>query len=133
MPPVLQMDRSSGPRAEERLHLGPRRCAHLLARLRRYPEFIAPLLTRGQGCHVWEADDNEYIEYDGPAVGELGYGFHRSSSGVLGNCRLGQLQPTNRLSWLGRGFPGSRSGCSMVKFAKKGPTSPRQQSASPAP
>jgi glutamate-1-semialdehyde 2,1-aminomutase len=28
-----------------------------------YPEFMPPYITRGAGCHVWDADGNEFIEY----------------------------------------------------------------------
>lgn len=28
-----------------------------------YPEFMPPYIVRGEGCRVWDADDNEYIEY----------------------------------------------------------------------
>lgn len=28
-----------------------------------YPEAMAPMIVRGEGAHVWDADGNEYIEY----------------------------------------------------------------------
>lgn len=28
-----------------------------------YPELAPAFIVRGQGCHVWDVDDNEYIEY----------------------------------------------------------------------
>lgn len=28
-----------------------------------YPEFMPPYITRGEGCHVWDADGNDFIEY----------------------------------------------------------------------
>jgi glutamate-1-semialdehyde 2,1-aminomutase len=28
-----------------------------------YPEFMPPYITHGEGCHVWDADGNEFIEY----------------------------------------------------------------------
>jgi glutamate-1-semialdehyde 2,1-aminomutase len=28
-----------------------------------FPEFMQPYIVRGQGCHVWDADGNEFIEY----------------------------------------------------------------------
>src|SRR4029078_9752441 len=28
-----------------------------------YPEDTAPVIVRGRGCRVWEADGNDYIEY----------------------------------------------------------------------
>lgn len=28
-----------------------------------YPEFSLPYIVRGEGCHVWDVDGNEFIEY----------------------------------------------------------------------
>jgi glutamate-1-semialdehyde 2,1-aminomutase len=28
-----------------------------------YPEHLQPYIVRGKGCHVWDADGNEFIEY----------------------------------------------------------------------
>lgn len=28
-----------------------------------YPEFALPYIVRGEGCHVWDLDGNEFIEY----------------------------------------------------------------------
>lgn len=28
-----------------------------------YPEFAFPYMVRGEGCHVWDVDGNEFIEY----------------------------------------------------------------------
>ena len=28
-----------------------------------YPEGMAPIIVRGQGCRVWDVDGNEFIEY----------------------------------------------------------------------
>ncbi len=28
-----------------------------------YPEFMLPYIVRGEGCHVWDLDGNEFIEY----------------------------------------------------------------------
>ena len=41
-----------------------------------YPENMAPIIVRGQGCHVWDADGNRFIEYGSGlrAVG-LGHAF----------------------------------------------------------
>lgn len=41
-----------------------------------FPEFMPVYIEKGQGCHIWDADGNEYIEY---ALGlrsvTLGHGF----------------------------------------------------------
>jgi glutamate-1-semialdehyde 2,1-aminomutase len=41
-----------------------------------YPENMAPVIVRGAGCHVWDADGNRFIEYGSGlrAVG-LGHAF----------------------------------------------------------
>jgi len=28
-----------------------------------YPESASPYIVRGEGCHVWDLDGNEFIEY----------------------------------------------------------------------
>ena len=41
-----------------------------------YPELMTPVLVRGHGCRVWDADGNEYIEYGmGLRSVTLGHGF----------------------------------------------------------
>ena len=45
-----------------------------------YPADILPILTRGHGCRVWDADGNEYIEY-GMGLSAVGLG-HAFEPGV---------------------------------------------------
>lgn len=41
-----------------------------------YPAGMAPVILRGAGCHVWDIDGNEYIEYgSGLRANLLGHGF----------------------------------------------------------
>ena len=41
-----------------------------------YPEHAPGFIVRGQGCHVWDADGNEFIEYGmGSRAVSLGHGF----------------------------------------------------------
>ena len=41
-----------------------------------YPEGMAPVISRGAGCKVWDLDGNEYIEYgSGLRSTTLGHGF----------------------------------------------------------
>ena len=28
-----------------------------------YPEFMLPYIVKGEGCHIWDVDGNEFIEY----------------------------------------------------------------------
>ncbi len=38
-----------------------------------YPENMAPVIVRGEGCHVWDADGNRFIEY-GAGLRSVGLG-----------------------------------------------------------
>lgn len=38
-----------------------------------YPENMAPVIVRGEGCHVWDADGNRFIEY-GAGLRAVGLG-----------------------------------------------------------
>ncbi len=41
-----------------------------------YPEMAPPLLARGKGCHVWDVDGNEFVEYGmGLRAVTLGHAF----------------------------------------------------------
>lgn len=41
-----------------------------------YPEFALPYIVRGQGCHIWDLDGNEFIEYGmGLRSTTLGHAF----------------------------------------------------------
>src|SRR5215469_3170693 len=41
-----------------------------------YPEQAPPFLVRGAGCHVWDLDGNEFIEFGmGLRAVSLGHGF----------------------------------------------------------
>src|SRR5438105_3836855 len=43
-----------------------------------YPEESPIVIVRGNGCHVWDADGNEFIEYGmGLRTVTLGHGFER--------------------------------------------------------
>ena len=61
-----------------------------------YPQHMTPVLVRGHGCRVWDADDNEYIEY--------GMGLRAVTSVTASgrsSRRCARLFPTERTS-LGR-------------------------------
>lgn len=55
-----------------------------------YPEGMAPVIVRGQGCRVWDADGNEFIEYGSGlrAVG-LGHAFEPVLEAVRTQLPLG--------------------------------------------
>ncbi|PRC47868.1 aminotransferase class III, partial [Mycobacterium sp. ITM-2017-0098] len=62
---------------QQRLHDLVPGGAHTYARgPDQYPEFMPPVLTHGVGCHVWDADGNEYVEYGiGLRAVTLGHGY----------------------------------------------------------
>lgn len=88
-----------------------------------YPERAPAFIARGQGCHVWDADGNEFIEY--------GMGLRAVT---LGHAYEPVLQAAYRQMLLGANFTRPASieieaaetvldvidGADMVKFAKNG-------------
>lgn len=64
-------------RLQDRLHRLVPGGAHTYARgADQYPEFMPPVLTRGRGARVWDADGNEYVEYGmGLRAVTLGHGY----------------------------------------------------------
>lgn len=88
-----------------------------------YPEAMAPMIVRGQGAHVWDADGNEYIEYgsglrsvslghahpvvDQRVVEALGKGCNFARPSVL------ELEAAERILAL---VPGAE----QIKFCKNG-------------
>ncbi|MBK8047661.1 MAG: glutamate-1-semialdehyde 2,1-aminomutase [Anaerolineales bacterium] len=88
-----------------------------------YPENAPPLLVRGAGCHVWDVDGNEYIEY---AMGlrsvTLGHGYqpvveaaYRAMQGGTNFTRPSLLEAECAERVLDvLGYDG------MIKFAKNG-------------
>jgi len=88
-----------------------------------YPELAPAFLARGQGCHVWDVDGNEYIEYGmGLRSVTLGHGY----APVVNAAHQAMLNGTNftRPSSLevtcAQMFLELIDGAEMVKFAKNG-------------
>jgi glutamate-1-semialdehyde 2,1-aminomutase len=88
-----------------------------------YPELAPGFLVRGRGCHVWDADGNEYIEYGmGLRAVTLGHGY----PSVVDAAYRAMLNGTNftRPSPIevecAQAFLGLIDGAEMVKFAKNG-------------
>jgi glutamate-1-semialdehyde 2,1-aminomutase len=98
--------------------------AHTYARgSDQYPEFMAPVLTRGQGCRVWDADDNEYVEYGmGLRSVTLGHGFRPVVEAVSSAIADGVnfSRPTILELAAAEDFLNLVHGADMVKFAKNG-------------
>lgn len=88
-----------------------------------YPEMSPAFIARGKGCHVWDVDGNEYIEY--------GMGLR---SVTLGHAYEPVVEAAYRQMMLGSNFTRPASielecaekllsmipGAEMVKFAKNG-------------
>jgi len=88
-----------------------------------YPEFMAPVLTRGRGCRVWDADDNEYIEYGmGLRSVTLGHGYRPVVEAVCSAIADGVnfSRPTELELAAAEDFLDLVPGADMVKFAKNG-------------
>jgi glutamate-1-semialdehyde 2,1-aminomutase len=55
-----------------------------------YPEMAPGFMARGKGCHVWDLDDNEYIEYGmGLRSVTLGHGFQPVIEAAYQQMQLG--------------------------------------------
>lgn len=88
-----------------------------------YPYLSPGFIVRGQGCHVWDADGNEFIEYGmGLRAVTLGHAFGRVVEAVTRSLSLGtnfsrpgvmELEAAEALLGLFPHFD-------MVKFAKNG-------------
>ena len=98
--------------------------AHTYARgSDQYPEDMAPVLVRGDGCRVWDADGNCFIEYGmGLRSVTLGHGYrpvleavHQALADGVNFSRPTQLEVAAAEDFLGL-VPGA----DMVKFAKNG-------------
>ena len=50
-----------------------------------YPYGVSPyFIKKGKGSHVWDVDDNEYIDFiNGLASVTLGYNYHDVNAAVL--------------------------------------------------
>ncbi|RJO73514.1 glutamate-1-semialdehyde 2,1-aminomutase [Nocardia panacis] len=98
--------------------------AHTYARgSDQYPEFMAPILVRGAGCRVWDADGNSYIEYGmGLRSVTLGHGYRPVVAAVTRAIAdgVGFSRPTELEVRAAEDFLALVPGADMVKFAKNG-------------
>ena len=55
-----------------------------------FPEGMAPIMERGSGCHVWDVDGNEYLEYGmGLRAVTLGHGYPAVAEAVAAQVTQG--------------------------------------------
>ena len=88
-----------------------------------YPETAPPFIDRGEGCHAWDLDGNEYIEYGmGLRSVALGHAFPRVIEAVRKELSHGCnfTRPSPREVEAAEAFLGCVSSADMVKFAKNG-------------
>jgi glutamate-1-semialdehyde 2,1-aminomutase len=88
-----------------------------------YPEAAPPFIARGDGCHVWDLDGNEFIEYGmGLRSVALGHAFPRVVEAVRRELANGTnfTRPSPREVECAEIFLSCVSTGEMVKFAKNG-------------
>ena len=90
-----------------------------------YPERAPPLIARGRGCHVWDVDGNEFIEYGmGLRAVTLGHAYPRVIEAVRASLDLGTnfTRPAPEELACAEAFLALVRGADMVKFTKDGST-----------
>jgi glutamate-1-semialdehyde 2,1-aminomutase len=88
-----------------------------------FPQFASPYITHGKGCHVWDVDGNEYIEY---AMGlrsvTLGHAYEPVVNAAIAQMRHGTNfnRPCPIELKCAEELLGLLPHAEMVKFAKNG-------------
>jgi glutamate-1-semialdehyde 2,1-aminomutase len=88
-----------------------------------YPERAPAFIVRGKGCHVWDADGNEFIEYGmGLRAVTLGHAYQPVIEAAYREMQLGSnfTRPAEIEVDLAESFLEIVDGADMVKFAKNG-------------
>jgi glutamate-1-semialdehyde 2,1-aminomutase len=88
-----------------------------------YPLSAPGFLKRGQGCHVWDIDGNEFIEYGmGLRAVTLGHAYQPVVEAAHRQMLLGEnyTRPAAIEVECAEEFLGLIDGADMVKFAKNG-------------
>jgi len=98
--------------------------AHTYARgSDQYPDGMAPVLVRGRGAHVWDADGNRFVEYGmGLRSVTLGHGYQPVLDAVRAvlDDGLSFSRPTVHELAAAEDFLSVVPGADMVKFGKNG-------------
>jgi len=90
-----------------------------------YPELSPGIIARGFGCHVWDVDGNEFIEYGmGLRAVTLGHAYPAVVSAVQESLVLGTnfTRPSKMELDCAEIFLSIIDGAEMVKFTKDGST-----------
>ncbi len=88
-----------------------------------YPEQAPGFLVKGKGCHVWDVDGNEYIEYGmGLRAVTLGHGYEPVVEAAYKQMLMGInfTRPAPIEIECAEKFLSLIEGAEMVKFAKNG-------------
>ena len=88
-----------------------------------YPERAPAFIARGKGCHVWDLDGNEFIEYGmGLRAVTLGHAFEPVVEAAYAQMKLGAnfTRPAKIEADLAEAMLELIDGADMVKFAKNG-------------
>jgi glutamate-1-semialdehyde 2,1-aminomutase len=88
-----------------------------------YPENLAPYLVRGKGCHVWDLDGNEFIEYGmGLRAISLGHAYPSVTENAAREMANGTnfVRPSPIEVECAEELLALLKGAEMVKFAKNG-------------
>ena len=86
-----------------------------------YPEQMAPVLVKGRGARVWDADGNEFVEYGmGMRAVTLGHGYEPVLNAVRAVLAdgLSFTRPTELELAAAEDFLSLVPGADMVKFCK---------------
>jgi glutamate-1-semialdehyde 2,1-aminomutase len=88
-----------------------------------YPLTAPPFLERGEGCHVWDLDGNEYVEYGmGLRAVTLGHAHSSVTEAAIRAMRRGMnfTRPSPLEVAAAEALHGLVTSAEMVKFAKNG-------------
>jgi glutamate-1-semialdehyde 2,1-aminomutase len=88
-----------------------------------YPEEAPGFIVRGEGCHVWDVDGNEFIEYGmGLRSVALGHAYPAVIDAAIGQMHLGTnfTRPSPLESECAEALMDLVPGAEMVKFGKNG-------------
>ncbi len=88
-----------------------------------YPEFALPYIVKGEGCHVWDMDGNDFIEYGmGARTVTLGHAYKPVVDAAYKQMLKGNnfMRPATIELECAEKLLGMIKGAEMVKFAKNG-------------
>lgn len=88
-----------------------------------FPEYLAPVIVRGQGAHVWDLDGNRFVEFgSGLRSVTLGHGYRpvcdAASRALMGGTNF--ARPAHLELEAAKAMLALVPGAEMIKFAKNG-------------